>query len=106
MKPLELTIFPKDPSYEPSDAFTVYLLGDGKRECAGTSCALPAKKRLTDAELAAEWQYQDNRCGQVVEGYAVAHGGTDMGAEEDEIEKLRIAYRFATLPHYDEEPTP
>jgi len=59
-------------------------------------------KRFTDAELAAEWHYQDNRCGQVCEGYGVAHDGSSMGAEEDEIEKLRLVYRFATLPHYDE----
>lgn len=60
-------------------------------------------KRFTDAELAAEWHYQDNRCGQKCEGYAVAHDGTSMGTEEGEIEKLRIAHRFATLPHYDED---
>lgn len=64
--------------------------------------ALRQAKRLTDAELAAEWHYQDNRCGQKLEGYGVSHDGSSMGSEDDEIEKLRIAYRFATLPHYDE----
>lgn len=57
--------------------------------------------RFTDAELAAEWHYQDNRCGQRLEGYRVAHDGSEMGYEEDEIEKLRVLYRFATLPHHD-----
>jgi len=59
-------------------------------------------KRFTDAELAAEWQYQDNRTGQKCEGYSVAHDGTSMGSEEDEIEKLQALYRFATADHYDE----
>jgi hypothetical protein len=59
-------------------------------------------KRFTDGELAAEWQYQDNRVNQVCEGYRVAHDGTSMGSEEDEIEKLEIIHQFATADHYDE----
>jgi len=58
-------------------------------------------KRFTDAELAAEWHKQDNHCGQKLEGYAVAHNGEGLGAEEAEVEKLRTIYRFATLPHHD-----
>ena len=59
-------------------------------------------KRLTDAELAAEWHYQDNRCGQVVEGYSIAHDGSPMASEDEEIERLAAVHRFATQPNYDE----
>lgn len=65
-------------------------------------CLVAAEKRFTDAEMAAEWQYQDNRCGQVVEGYGVAHDGTYMESEEVEIDRLATFYRFATSEHFDE----
>ncbi len=92
MKPLFLNIFQKHPdmdAYYVGGSYTPY-------------CIVARDKRFTDAELAAEWQYQDNRCGQVCEGYGVAHDGTSMGTEEEEIELLRLMYRFATLHHFDE----
>jgi len=61
-----------------------------------------ACKRLTGAELAAEWHKQDNHCGQKFEGYAVAHNGESLGSEEYEADKLRTMHRFATRPHFDE----
>jgi hypothetical protein len=60
------------------------------------------RKRLTEAELAAEWHKQDNHCGQVLEGYGIAYNGEPLDTEEVEIERLHIVYRFATLPHHDE----
>ena len=95
MRALELTVYECD---EDGD----YLDPQGYFHAQGIVDVHARVKRLTDAELAAEWQYQDNRCGQKCEGYGVAHDGSSMGSEEDEIEKLRIVYRFATLPHYDE----
>ena len=75
----------------------------------GDTCVRPwiadsysGMKRLSEAELAAEWHKQDNHCGQKLEGYAVAHNGEGLAAEEVEVERLRTIYRFATLAHYDE----
>jgi hypothetical protein len=95
--PLELTVHPK--LERPMWGHQI----EGYRQQVRAESAIREAKRFTDAELAAEWHYQDNRCGQVFEGYSVAHDGSSMGSEEDEIEKLQIAYRFATLPHHDEQ---
>jgi len=112
-KPLVLTVYPKDPTYEPSDAFTVYLLGDGKKQCAGTSCELPSKKRLTDAELAAEVfsaVFHEAEC--EVRGMRIERGFPPRPghpAVENYVKlnhefgrQAGILERFATLPHYDE----
>jgi len=110
MKPLELTIYPKVDRWVD---WTMEFLG---KEVKGSSreCGYETprgvfegdewpEKRLTDAELAAEWHKQDNHCGQKYEGYAIAHNGESLGSEEYEADKLRTTHRFATTAHYDEE---
>ena len=92
MKPLELRIHEKHPTvdaYRFGPSYTPYAI-------------VAVDKRFTDSELAAEWQYQDNRCGQGVEGYGVAHDGTYTESEEVEIDRLATLYRLATSPHHDE----
>jgi hypothetical protein len=95
-KPLELTIFPR--LERPRTGAEIMPFWEQWRREA----ALQGSKHLTDADLAAEFHQQDYYCGQKLEGYGVAHNGDSLGSEEEEIERLRILYRFATLPHYDE----
>ena len=96
MKPLELTVFEKEPglygredTYNSPDGFWAYPEShvDG----------YAAEKRFTDAELAAE--YWEHRYGnEVASGWA-----SDYSIIKQSRERLEVIGRFATLPHYDQE---
>jgi len=87
----DVTIYTKDPSYTHDDAFTVYLTGDGRKQCVGTACALPALKHLTGPELAAEyWMQLWGLIPFKKNGRANTRG---KQARHDTM------HRFATLPH-------
>lgn len=91
-KPLELTVYEKEPGlygreprYHSPDGFWAYPEShvDG----------YAAEKRFTDAELAAEVWRQEAQVTTVE-----AMGGTPVR----NIGALKTLHRFATLPHFDE----
>lgn len=88
-KPLELVIFPK--LERPRTGAEIMPF----REQFRTERELRLSKRLTDAELAAEyWKAAESVA------FITAMGGTPIRAWR----KLAILRRFATLPHHDETP--
>lgn len=58
-----------------------------------TAESMPQERRLTDAELAAEFHAMD------CERRALQYDGYDYRMELD---RAAVLYGFATLPHYDE----
>ncbi|QDG65816.1 hypothetical protein NIBR502772_05945 [Pseudarthrobacter sp. NIBRBAC000502772] len=91
MKALELTIYP--PIHRPRYGYGI----DPYREQWKRERNIIEAKRLTDAELAAEyWR-------STWDAQSCYHDGSDedITATRKEYEALE---RFATLPHYDEDP--
>jgi hypothetical protein len=89
--PLELTIFEKHPRTEGAGG-PVYRVGGSFTPYA----IVATEKRFTDAELAAEY-------------WSAAEEATSRyfrAMDADEAQRIEGAIlRFATLPHYDEEPS-
>lgn len=102
-KPLELTIFEKEPGrygreprYNSPDGFWAYP--------ASHVDGYAANKHLTDAELAAEvWHACDDRS---INASNILNGQYDnphaQRAFQRAIDQANTLHRFATLPHYDE----
>ncbi|UKA69543.1 hypothetical protein [Arthrobacter sp. FW306-06-A] len=87
-RPLELTVYPK--LERPLYGHQI----EGYRQQVKAESALKESKRLTDAELAAEWQQEQRHMAVAV-----------ICGQPDALTKARRAdtlHRFATLPHYDE----
>ena len=101
MKPLQLTIHPR-PMYgsEPADLWDAY--SDAMHEQQ-----LIDHKRLTDAELAAEYWRADSDAGYAEERGALPNDphwvGTWSREAPDCNDRQRALRRFATTPDYDEE---
>jgi len=104
--PLELAVFEKEPGryggeprYNSPDGFWAYPAS----HVDGYALA----KRLTDAELAAEYHAQDGKCRH--EQWIEAVRGEDdyedweRAAQSRMYEQLTALHRFATIPAYDED---
>ncbi|WP_284763422.1 hypothetical protein [Arthrobacter sp. efr-133-R2A-63] len=91
-KPLELTIFPPIPECPPRSDFG-YAYEDWA-DNRSIERELGAKKRLTDAELAAEYWSAHALWERAIRGQSFIELIFEREAE--------IWTRFATLPHYDE----
>jgi len=105
-KPLELAVFEKEPGryggearYNSPDGFWAYPAShvDGYAQA----------KRLSDAELAAEYHAQYSKCRdeQWIETLRDEDDYTDTerAAQSTMYEWLSMLHRLATLPHYDED---
>jgi len=102
-KPLELAVFEKEPGryggeprYNSPDGFWAYPAShvDGYAQA----------KRLTDAELAAEYQFSrlDSRV-RMARQHNCPDSKTLFDHYERGLEQEWTLERFATLPHYDED---
>lgn len=100
MKALELTIYPK--LERPVWGHQV----EGYRKQVRAEIELQESKRLTDAELAAEYYAQDSKCRheQWIETVRGDDDYTDAerAGQSQMYERLTALHRFATLPDYDE----
>lgn len=90
LKPLELTIYPLDPSFPAG-----YKLPRDTRITHRAANRMATEKRLTSAEVAAEYWRASSGADEV---------NYDRRFDEESING--ILHRFATLPHYDEQDTP
>lgn len=107
MKPLELTVYP------PLDALEQKSVRLAKSTGLAIFHTPPAgffemkAKRLTNAELAAEyWRAQSDES-VITEGYSWAEMCGGWNSEEYETcQRAKTLLRFAALPHYDQEVTP
>lgn len=106
MKALDLTVYP-----------TFWLSGNlWTTAVRGATISDPidvdywsACKRLTDAELAAEYYAQDSQC-RHEQWIETVRGDDDYEDWERAMqsrmyERLSMLHRFATLSHYDEDPS-
>ena len=103
-KPLELTIWTKDENH-PGASNTVYVNGIHVRGDMVVDSKV-RRKRLTDAELAAEYHAQDSRC-RHEQWIETVRGDDDYEDWERAMqsrmyEHLTALHRFATIPDYDE----
>lgn len=94
LKPLELIVYPKADGHFLLHCHSVSADGSIRRLMWGCQCP-ESSKRLTDAELAAEYWRASSGADEV---------NYDRGFRAESING--ILRRFATLPHYDEEVTP
>ena len=101
MKPLELTVYPKMGS--------VYY--DDEAHCTWSETmvyGLSVEKRLTDAELAAE--FEAARCDYLLSektGHFWAPLGETWPSDHESAgRRASTILRFATADHYDEAPSP
>lgn len=92
MKPLELIAYPLDMSFPRG-----YVLPRDTRVTFRAAERMAREKRLTNAELAAEYWKQEPVPDRVMECMGVSDP-----AHDEALEKVAILHRFATLPHYDE----
>jgi hypothetical protein len=105
VKPLELTVWARNENY-PGASNVVYEHPDGLVAVGDLFVDAEAhEKRLTDAELAAEYWalYSEYVRGasnllHCQERYMEAAGKSFQEADL----KCRVLHRFATLPHFDE----
>jgi hypothetical protein len=85
-----------------------YDLADGRHMLAREGAdVLSRNKRLTDAELAAEYYAQDSKC-RHEQWIETVRGDGDYTDEERAgqsrmYEQLTALHRFATMAHYDQE---
>lgn len=104
--PLELVIHPHSKKHLNTNWLTFYDTPDGLMT-AGLFGDLPAAKRFTDAELAAEWHRHDHTFDLLTEGIGVETFGKDYirgsAHEERALNQRNTLHRFATAPHYFEE---
>lgn len=113
LKPLELTVYPAEcHCYQAIDKCTGIMALHIPLECLlhGARATFQAKKkRLTSAELAAEYWRTDADEWQADE-YGDANlseeGSTWTDRHADTRRRAKTLLRFASLPHYDEEVTP
>jgi hypothetical protein len=90
-KPLELTIYPLDLSFPAG-----YVLPRDSRVTFRAANRIARDKRLTDAELAAEYH------GQAARVALIEDSSPHNSAGPSAYRKLETLHRFATLPHHDE----
>jgi hypothetical protein len=101
MKALELNVYPKTTH---SASLTLYAVGRDTHYTLAGADKMAREKRLTDAELAAEfWQACDERtrdAGNILGGQH--NNPYAQKAFQTSIDRAKILHRFATIPHYDE----
>ena len=88
MNPLQ--IFPKHPS-----APDTYYIGGGW----SPACITAVDKRFSPGELAAEYWKAKERC-----MFVSAFSGWTISPDSQLAKQAEVLHRFATLPHYDENP--
>lgn len=102
LKPLELTIYPLELTFPAG-----YKLPRDMRITYRAADRMAAEKRLTEPELAAE--YESARCDAMLMSYADyfwAPLGDTWSSDPATIDRrAQTMLRFATLPHYNEEVT-
>jgi len=91
MRALELTTYPKLERPRTGDEIMPY------QKARRREMALERSKRLTDAELAAEYHGQASRV------VLIEKSSPHKSAGPSAYRKLEALHRFATLPHYDKE---
>lgn len=100
MKPLELTVYPLDPSFPAG-----YKLHRDTRITFAAANRMATEKRLTEPELAAELWRNESELNHISEGYSWQGLTGGWSADEDTaIIRDKTLERFATLPHCDEVP--
>lgn len=98
-KPLELTVYAKEPGRYGREA--TYHSPDGLWAYPESHVdGYAAAKRLTDTELAAEWHANESEAWLYLNRHP-DHFKVDHAERLEEQES--ILRRFATLPHYDEQ---
>jgi YHS domain-containing protein len=99
MKPLELTIFPKPerPRFTYTGDHVSAMMRERKRERA-----LIVAKRLTDAELAAEYHRATYYFRSSADMHSILENEETAVAMDRDLGWMYAMERFATLPHYDE----
>lgn len=99
MKPLELTVYPLDPTFPAG-----YKLPRDTRITFAAANRMAKEKRLTSVELAAEyWRYESNIWEALAKMPEPPTPEAVMAGEEWN-RRAEIVERFATLPHADEVP--
>lgn len=105
MKPRELTVYPLDPAFPAG-----YKLPRDTRITFNKANRMAVEKRLTLAECAAEFiraEHDWDAASFGFEGWALGTWrGAYLGWAAVAEDRRNALYRFATLPHYDEETTP
>lgn len=102
MKALELTVYPPIPEC-PQQSGWGYARDDWFDDRAKER-NLTEQKRLTDAELAAEYWSEEKNLGDVRDWIKTLPGYQVL--EPVLLDRVLTLHRFATLPHYDEAPSP
>lgn len=104
MKDLELTVYPKTDGHFSRHCHSVSADGSIRRLMWGCQCP-ESSKRLTNAELAAEYWQAQHDFAFIAEGmiWGQMCGHWSFG-EDAASARTKTLERFATLPHYDEVP--
>lgn len=98
MSALELKVFPPIPEC-PQPHWGSFAYEDWFTDRAA-EVKLRERKRLTDAELAAEYWCEEKSLGDVRDWIKTSPGYKVL--EPVLLERVLTLHRFATLPHYDE----
>ena len=101
-KPLELTIYPHSKKHFNSNWLSFYITPGGLM-AAGQGGVIPASKRLSESELAAEWHANEVESWRMVSRRPEFYN-IDV-AEKLEARESTLR-RFATNPHYFEATEP
>ena len=102
-KPLELKTYPTAASRGyVAEGPGVFIRRDERGRRIGSIPVGNTHKRLTDAELAAEYHSADATV-WIIQSASHATGEWDEGLVEATVQFRRTLERFATHPHYDEQ---
>lgn len=106
MKPFELTVYPPLTDTEKMSVSLTLSTGLNVWHTPPPGFLESKRKRLTNAELAAE--YESARCDALLlrhVGYYWAPLNDTWAPDQESVDKrANTLLRFATLPHYDEVP--